>query len=73
MSVVEEADKFAFIGVKIIQLAEKIKGTRPHGEVFSFEPLRPPTNKSAPQDCEAFGAENETQTTSCNTLIISDL
>ena len=33
----------------------------------------PATNKNAPQDCEAFGAENETRTISCNILIISDL
>ena len=32
-----------------------------------------PPNKNAPQDCEAFGAENETRTISCNVLIISDL
>ena len=25
-------------------------------------PARPCTNKNAPQDCEAFGAENETRT-----------
>ena len=32
-----------------------------------------PTNKNAPHGCEAFGAENETRTVSCNTLKISDL
>ncbi len=32
-----------------------------------------PTNKNAPHGCEAFGAENETRTISCNTLIISNL
>ena len=33
----------------------------------------PATNKNAPQDCEAFGAENETRTISCNVLIINTL
>ena len=33
----------------------------------------PATNKNAPQDCEAFGAENETRTITYNMLIISDL
>ena len=33
----------------------------------------PATNKNAPHFCEAFGAENETRTISCNTLKISDL
>ena len=32
-----------------------------------------PTNKNAQHCCEAFGAENETRTISCNVLIISDL
>ena len=32
-----------------------------------------PTNKNAPHGCEAFGAENETRTISCNTLIINNL
>ena len=32
-----------------------------------------PTNKNAPQDCEAFGAENETRTISCNIFTINDL
>ncbi|MBQ5523574.1 MAG: hypothetical protein IIT86_12355, partial [Oscillospiraceae bacterium] len=31
------------------------------------------TNKNAPHGREAFGAENETRTISCNMLIISDL
>ncbi len=30
-------------------------------------------NKNAPQDCEAFGAENETRTLTCNILIVNDL
>ena len=29
--------------------------------------------KNAPQDCEAFGAENETRTISCNILKINVL
>ena len=33
----------------------------------------PATNKNAPQDCEAFGAENEMRTISCNILIINNL
>ena len=32
-----------------------------------------PPNKNAPQDCEAFGAENEARTLSCNMSIINDL
>ena len=32
-----------------------------------------PTNKNAPQDCEAFGAGNETRTISCNILKINVL
>ena len=31
-----------------------------------------PTNKNAPHCCEAFGAENETRTITCNILIVSD-
>ena len=31
------------------------------------------TNKNASQQCEAFGAENETRTVSCNALKVSDL
>ena len=34
---------------------------------------RRPTNKNAPQDCEAFGAENETRTIFQKRLIISTL
>ena len=29
---------------------------------LSADPYSPPTNKNAPHDCEAFGAENETRT-----------
>ena len=36
-------------------------------------PIPAPTNKNAPQDCEAFGAENETRTMSCNILMANDL
>ena len=32
-----------------------------------------PTNKNAPQDCEAFGVENETRIITCNILIVNDL
>ena len=41
--------------------------------VFCRPGVRGSTNKNAPQDCEAFGAENETRTISCNILIINDL
>jgi hypothetical protein len=33
----------------------------------------PKKQKNAPHCCEAFGAEKETRTVSCNTLKISDL
>ena len=36
-------------------------------------PIPASTNKNAPQDCEAFGAENETRTMSCNILMVNDL
>ena len=33
----------------------------------------PQKNKNAPHFCDAFGAENETRTISCNILIINNL
>ena len=39
----------------------------------AWERVLPYANKNASQQCEAFGAENETRTISCNVLIIGDL
>jgi hypothetical protein len=55
------------IGVGL-SITYKVLGSQPPEDL-----QHRPTNKNAPQDCEAFGAENETRTVSCNMLIISDL